>query len=231
MNSAEKEKIINANYSKWINIAFYLSILTILYNVGQGIFSAWFGYYGRTLALFGFGIDSFVEIISGIGIFHMIIRMRQTPDIHIRDKFEDNALRITGYSFYLLAAWLIVGSGLMFYKGVQPRTTIAGIIISGISIATMYTLYKAKVKTGKILNSVPILADAERTKTCYYLSFVLLGASLAYELAMVPYIDAAGSLGIAWFAYNEGKESFEKIRNKSFSYEEENEQIVKPGSN
>jgi divalent metal cation (Fe/Co/Zn/Cd) transporter len=231
MNSESKKEISPAGINKWLTIALYLSLVTILYNLIEGLFSTWFGYGDRALALSGFGTDSFVEVISGIGILHMIIRMKKTPDIQMRDKFEDNALRVTGYSFYLLCAGLIIGSGMMFYKGIHPRTTLAGIIISGISIATMYALYKAKVKAGNILNSAPILADAECTKTCYYLSFVLLGASLSWELARVPYVDVAGSLGIAWFAYNEGKESFQKMKNRTFSNEETAEEIMKTGSN
>ena len=63
----------------------------------------------ETLALFGFGLDSFVEVISGIGIFHLIIRMRNSP-INNREKFERTALKVTAYSFYLLAAGLVIAS-------------------------------------------------------------------------------------------------------------------------
>ena len=57
-----------------------------------------FGMKDESLALFGFGIDSFIEVVSGIGIAHMIIRSKNNPDIE-RDKFEKTALKITGYSF------------------------------------------------------------------------------------------------------------------------------------
>lgn len=221
------ETVNDIDNKKYLRYALYLSIFTILYNIVEGIFSVYFGSDDRTLALLGFGIDSFVEVLSGIGILHMVHRMQKNPDINMRDKFEDTALRITGIAFYLLTAGLIIGAVKVFYSGTHPRTTIAGIIISGISLATMYGLYKIKLIVGNKLQSAAILADAECTKTCYYLSGVLLGASLAYELAGVPYIDMVGALGIAWFAYQEGKESFEKIRNRSFScsVEENKEEI------
>jgi len=61
-----------------IKTALILSIITILYNIGEGAFSIFFGASDDTLALLGFGIDSFVEVISGIGILHMVIRMNNS---------------------------------------------------------------------------------------------------------------------------------------------------------
>jgi len=169
-----------------------------------------------SLALFGFGVDSFVEVISGIGIFHMIIRMKRNPIIY-RDKFERTALKITGFSFYLLSVGLIIGSGVMILNEVKPETTIFGIAISIISILTMYVLLHFKLKVGNELNSDAIIADANCTKTCFYLSFILLASSLSYEVFKIGYLDLAGSLGIAYFAFREGKESIEKSKSTKLS--------------
>jgi divalent metal cation (Fe/Co/Zn/Cd) transporter len=67
------------------------------------------------------------------------------------------------------------------------------------------------------LNSEAILADAHCTRTCIYLSVVLLASSLLYEFFRIPYVDVAGSLGIAWFAYAEGRESLEKAKQNKLS--------------
>jgi len=170
----------------------------------------------ETLALFGFGLDSFVEVISGIGILHMIIRMKRNP-ISERDGFERTALKITGFSFYLLCAGLIIASILLLVNNVKPETTIVGIIVSSISILTMYALLHYKLKVGKALNSDAIIADANCTKTCFYLSFILLASSLSYEVFKIGYLDIAGSLGIAFFAFREGKESIEKSKSEKLS--------------
>jgi divalent metal cation (Fe/Co/Zn/Cd) transporter len=195
--------------NKLVNKALILSIITILYNVIEGAISVYFGMEDETLALFGFGVDSFVEVISGIGIFHMIIRMKRS-EVNTRDKFERTALKITGFSFYMLTIGLIIGSILNIILDVEPSTTFVGILISVISIATMYYLMRSKLKVGKSLNSDAIIADANCTKTCFYLSFILLFSSVGYELFQIPYIDIVGSLGIAYFAFKEGKEAFEK---------------------
>ncbi|MDF9797509.1 divalent metal cation (Fe/Co/Zn/Cd) transporter [Catalinimonas alkaloidigena] len=199
--------------SKWLQIAFWLSMITIFYNMIEGIVSTYFGMQDETLALFGFGVDSFVEVISGIGIAHMVYRLRSNPNVE-KDRFERQALRITGFSFYLLTVGIVASSVLTIIAGGQPETTRVGIIISTISIITMYALVHYKIKAGKKLNSPPIISDANCTKTCLYLSLLLLLSSGLYELFQIPYIDAIGALGIAYFAFKEGREAFEKAKGK-----------------
>lgn len=198
---------------KYISIALLLSLVTIFYNLAEGIVSVYFGIDDETLALLGFGLDSFVEVISALGILHMILRMKRTGnDPASRDKFERTALRITGFSFYLLTAGLVFGSVMNVIQGSQPETTIVGVIISSISIATMWFLMTYKKKIGQKLGSDAIIADANCTKTCFYLSIVLLASSGLYEVLRIGYIDVIGSLAIAWFSFSEGKEAFEKAR-------------------
>ena len=201
--------------SKLYKKALWLSYITIGYNLIEGVISTFFGAQDETLALFGFGVDSFVEVISGIGIAHMIFRLTREKDVARHDSFEVTALRITGTAFYILTAGLVVGSILIMVKGIAPETTIVGVIVGILSILTMYFLYDQKIKVGRKLNSEPIIADAKCTKTCLYLSFILLGSSALYELFRIPYFDALGSLGIAWYAFKEGRESFEKARSKN----------------
>jgi divalent metal cation (Fe/Co/Zn/Cd) transporter len=98
------------------------------------------------------------------------------------------------------------------FKNVKPETTIPGVIIAGISILTMYWLMTSKLKVGKALNSDAIIADANCTKTCFFLSFILLAASGLYELFHIAYFDILGSVGIAYFAFKEGREAFEKVK-------------------
>jgi divalent metal cation (Fe/Co/Zn/Cd) transporter len=204
------------NTTRWLNIALWLSLITIVYNIAEGLISVYYGSSDDTLVLLGFGVDSFVEVISGIGILHMVIRM-QKSEIKNFDTFERLALRITGVAFMVLAAGLLAGSILNLANKSKPETTLAGIVIAAISIITMYFLMKYKLKAGKALNSEAIIADALCTKTCLYLSFILLASSLLYEFFKINYIDIAGSLGIAWYAFGEGRESLEKARKNKLS--------------
>lgn len=89
-------------------------------------------------------------------------------------------------------------------------------MISLISIVVMLVLIYGKIKIGKQLNSEPILADANCTRVCIYMSVILLASSGLHELTHLPYIDAAGTLGLAWFSYKEGKECFEKAASNKY---------------
>lgn len=204
------------NRNKLLQTALVLSIITVAYNIVEGLVSVGFGVSDDALALLGFGVDSFVEVISGIGILHLVIRLKFTKN-ETPDKFERQALRITGFSFYLLTLGLIVGSALNIYTGTKPETTVVGVIVSSVSIATMYFLMKAKLKVGKQLGSNAIIADANCTKTCFYLSFILLASSLLYHFTGIGWVDVLGSLGIAWFAFTEGREAFEKAKAQTHS--------------
>ena len=208
--------LLKKNSFYW-KTALILALITIFYNIVEGLICIYFGLSDDALSLLGFGVDSFVEVISGIGILHMVLRIRRAEIQEHRDKFEKQALRITGYSFYLLAGGLGVGSLINLYRQSAPETTMVGIIVALASIAGMWALYWGKIKTGRALNSEAIIADANCTKTCLQLSFVLLGASLLYEFFQVFYIDIIGSLGIAYFAFKEGRESLEKSKSDKLS--------------
>lgn len=201
---------------KLLKIAFLLSIITIIYNIAEGLISVHFGIDDEALSLLGFGTDSFVEVISGIGIAHMIIRMRYSK-VDQRDKFERQALRITGFGFYILTIGILAGVIYNMIKGTKPDTTLPGIIIATLSILTMYFLMRYKLKIGKALDSDAILADANCTKSCLYLSIVLLVSSGLYAIFQIGYIDILGSLAIAWFTFKEGRESFEKAKSNKLS--------------
>ncbi|MEM6842899.1 MAG: cation transporter [Bacteroidota bacterium] len=217
MNNTTQEEISEqVDQQRWLQIAFWLSMVTIFYNALEGVISTYFGLQDETLALFGFGIDSFVEVLSGIGIAHMIYRMQHNPEVK-RDQFEKQALQLTGFCFYFLAIGMVLTSGLTIWAGDQPKTTFVGIIVALASILSMYFLMKYKLKAGHKLNSQPIIADANCTKTCLYLSVLLLVSSGLYELFRIPYVDSMGALGISWFAFKEGKEAFDKAKGKECS--------------
>lgn len=202
--------------NKLLKQAWILGIITIVYNIIEGLVSVSFGAKDETLALLGFGVDSFVEVISGIGIVHLLFRMKYSK-VTSRDKFEKTALMVNGTAFFILTAGLILGSVLNIINNVKPSTTTAGIVIAFISIGTMYYLMNAKLKVGKELNSDAIIADANCTKTCYYLSFILLISSGLYEIFRIGYFDVLGSLGIAFYAFKEGRESFGKAMSGDLS--------------
>ncbi len=193
--------------------AYLLSLFTIFYNIAEGVVSMILGYEDETLTLFGFGVDSFIEVMSGIGIAVMILRIRQSPDSP-KTRFEMTALKITGTAFYLLSAGLLAGIVLNLINHHRPETTFWGLVISLISLLAMLWLMTAKKRVGKKLNSEPIIADANCTKVCLYMSLVLLASSLIYELTEFAYADVIGSAGLIYFSTREGKEALERAKGR-----------------
>jgi len=143
---------MNDSEEKLYQKAYLLSLFTIFYNLAEGVISMFLGYQDETLTLFGFGVDSFIEVMSGIGIAVMIRRIRQNPTSP-KSEFEIKALKVTGTAFYLLSVGLVAGIIVNLINNRKPETTFWGIIISLISIAVMIWLMNAKKSTGK--NCIP----------------------------------------------------------------------------
>ncbi|HWR72326.1 MAG TPA: cation transporter [Nitrospirota bacterium] len=203
----------NHTLYKW---ASSLALVTIFYNIAEGLVSVFFGLTDESFALFGFGLDSFVEVVSGIGIWHMVRRIRRNGN-ESPDRFEKTALQITGSGFYILTVGLTVTAAINLYQGHKPETTFWGIVISLVSILTMWLLIHYKVKVGRGLNSPAILADAACTRACLQLSVVLLLASVGYELAGIGEMDSIGTLVISGICFREGREAFGKAKAGSFA--------------
>ena len=207
------------NTNKFYTRALWLAIITVVYNLLEGLVAIYFGVADETLALFGFGVDSFIEVLSGAGIIAMIFRIRNNPDTE-RSQFEVTALRVTGVSFYILTVGLGITVIVNLISEHKPETTLAGLIISLISIATMWLLIRAKRDVGEKLDSAPILADANCTLVCLYMSLILLASSAIYELTGFGFVDSLGAIGLIYFSFKEGREAFDKARGIECSCED-----------
>lgn len=206
---------IHPGHRKLYDTALGLALFTIFYNLAEGLLSTYLGLEDESLALFGFGADSFIEVISGLGIAHMVIRIRRRPESS-RDPFERRALQITGFAFYALVVTLVATSLYHIWIGHKPVTTVFGVVISMVSIGVMWGLVAWKRSVGRMLDSQPILADANCTLVCVYMSVILLVSSGIYELTGIGYADSIGTLGLAYFAFKEGKECFEKANSEKY---------------
>lgn len=195
----------------FFKLAYGLAVFTIVYNIFEGVFSLYFGLEAESVTLFGFGVDSFIEVVSGMGIAHMVRRIKRNP-LERRGHFERKALRVTGTGFYFLALGLVFVSLFNIIIGHRPQTSFWGVIISVISIVVMWAVVLGKKRAGEKLHSDAILADAYCTLVCHYMSMVLLLSSVVYALTGLGYIDSLGGLVLAWLAVREGKRCFSRVR-------------------
>jgi divalent metal cation (Fe/Co/Zn/Cd) transporter len=197
--------------AKLWHYAMLFAVLTIVFNIAEGLVSIWFGVSDDMLTLAGFGVDSFIETISAVGVAVMITRIRNNPATD-KSRFEITALKVTGWCFYILAMILAIGTIFNLVQGHKPESTTAGVIISLISIGSMLGLIIAKKRLGVALSCQPLIADANCNVVCVYMSIVLLIASGAFALFHFGWIDTVGTAGIIFFSVREGKESLERAQ-------------------
>ena len=159
--------------SKLHKKALLLSYFTVGYNILEGVASIAAGLLAGSIALVGFGLDSFVESISGSV---MIWRFRKHGKIseEEEEKVEKKAVKLVAYSFFILGAYVLYESLKKLYFHEIPDPSLLGIIIAIASIIVMPVLFYMKYQTGKSMNSKSLVADSKETLACVFLSVALL---------------------------------------------------------
>lgn len=201
----------------WIRRAIGLSWFTIIYNTIEGIVSIAFGLSDDSLALFGFGADSFIEVFSA---FLVLWRFRgetgRSEALSISR--ERTATLGIGILFLVLAVGTGFGSIVQLLHRSHPATTVPGLVVSAVSLSFMFFLWKAKRNVGTELGSNTVLSDADCSLACIKLSIILFVGSLLYWV--VPSLwwsDSIAALGLCWFISKEGFEMIQAARRQDFS--------------
>lgn len=123
-----------------------------------------------SVALLGFGVDSFVESISGsVLIWRLGSERRGTADEEAIERIERRAEQIVGVSFFALAAYIAFDAVTSLINQERPQPSAVGIGLAAVSIGVMLWLARAKRQTAADLGSRALAADAEQTQACWYL--------------------------------------------------------------
>jgi divalent metal cation (Fe/Co/Zn/Cd) transporter len=148
-----------------------LEYFTIAWNSLEGLVALVAGGFAGSISLVGFGIDSFIEVTSGSVL---LWRMSVDADERKRERNEKLSLRIVGFCFLALAAYVGYESISDLFTRKVPEHSIPGIVLACVSLMVMPLLSRAKKKVGKELGSAAMHADAKQTDFCVYLSAILL---------------------------------------------------------
>jgi divalent metal cation (Fe/Co/Zn/Cd) transporter len=180
-----------------------LSFVTVGYNILEGLVSVVFAILAGSSALLGFGIDSFVESLSGIVMVWRFTRTTHlTPDA--AEQRERLAIRLVGASLLILGGYVIYEAATTLYYGESPTRSPAGLIIAIVSLVAMPILYVLKRRTAAAIHSRSLAADAKQTLACVMLSVALLaGSGLHYFMGLWQADPIAGLL-IAGYLIREG---------------------------
>lgn len=190
--------------------ALRLEYLTIGWNVVEGVVAVWAALAAGSVALFGFGIDSFVESASGaVLIWRLLAEARGGLGDAAITSIEHRARRWVGASLFALAAWIAFDAVSSLWSGERPDASIVGIVLTAISVVVMHWLARAKRRVATELGSDALHADAFQTTACVYLSIAALaGISLNAALGWW-WADPVAALVIAALVLREGREAWE----------------------
>jgi divalent metal cation (Fe/Co/Zn/Cd) transporter len=183
--------------------ALSLSYFTVGYNILEGILSILAGSLAGSIALIGFGLDSFVESLSGSV---MIWRFRKSGKISIaeEERMEKRATRLIAYSFFILGPYVLYESGKKLYVQEVPDPSLLGIVVAIVSIVVMPILFYLKYQTGKAIGSISLIADSKETLACVLLSISLLIGLVLNYLYGLWQADPIVGLVIVIFLFKEG---------------------------
>jgi divalent metal cation (Fe/Co/Zn/Cd) transporter len=170
---------------------------SVAYNAVEAVVAIMAGAAASSIALVGFGLDSVVEMASGLVIVWQF--GHRMPEAR-----ERRALRLIGASFLALAGYVAVESVRALIWQEPPEASPVGIGLAAVSLAVMPLLAIAKQRTGRALGSASVTADSTQTWLCTYLSGVLLGGLVLNATVGWWWADPLVGLLIAGVAAREG---------------------------
>ena len=189
-----------------------LEAFTVGWNVLEAIIAISAGILAGSVALVGFGLDSVIESISGVALYHRLRSEVRVGNEEGNEERERRALLFVGISFFLIAAYVLYEAATGLLRREQPQQSMVGIALAGCSLIGMPVLGWAKLRTARQLGSRALAADAKETFICAYLSFaLLLGLGLNAWLHWW-WADAVAGLAMLPLILHEGWEAIEEAR-------------------
>lgn len=180
-----------------------LEYLTIIWNLFEGIISVGAGLFAGSIALVGFGFDSFIESASGGALLWRL--HLDAPER--RERAEYIALRLVGISFLLLAAYVAFDAIRSLIRREPPEASYIGIAVAAVSLVVMPLLARAKRQVAATINSRAMKADSRQTDICAYLSAILLAGLILNAMFGWWWADPVAALIMTPIIAKEGIEA------------------------
>ena len=178
-----------------------LEALTIGWNCLEAVIAIASGLVAGSIALVGFGLDSVIEVSSGVAL---LWRLSLDADVHRRERIEAVTLKIVGVTFLLLAAYVMFDSIASLWNREPPSPSYIGIVLAALSLIVMPVLARAKRRVAREINSRALQADSRQTDICAYLSAILLGGLLLNALFGLWWADPIAALIMVPIIVKEG---------------------------
>ena len=179
----------------------HLEYFTIGWNVIEAVVSIWAGLLAGSTALVGFGVDSAIESSSGAAL---LWRLQERASHADREK---RALKLVGWSFLLLAAWVAYEAAETLLRREPPSPSLIGIVIAAVSLTVMPWLAHQKRRAAASLESRALESDSRQTSLCAYLSAILLAGLILNAALGWWWADPVTALTMVPIILNEAREA------------------------
>ena len=189
-----------ATRSGLLRRGFVLEYVTLAWNVVGIAVLAVAAISARSVALAGFGLDSLIEIGASTVV---IWELSGTGEDRQR-----RGLRLIGYAFAALAAYLLAQSTVVLVTDHHPRHSVLGIAWTSVTAVAMFALAAGKARTGQALDN-PVLSTEGRVTMIdgILATAVLLGLALNAALGWW-WADPAAGYVLVFYAAREVREIF-----------------------
>lgn len=184
-----------------------LAWLTIGWNTVEGVVALASGIVAGSIALIGFGVDSYLEVFAGAVILWRL--NKEARGAHISEQAERRAVKLIALTFMFLAAGVGVESVRRLVTGERPHESLVGIALTIVSLIVMPVLARAKRRVGRQLGSRAVEADATETTLCVWLSAIVLAGLVLNTLFGWWWADPLAGFGIVYVAGREGIEHWQ----------------------
>jgi divalent metal cation (Fe/Co/Zn/Cd) transporter len=182
--------------------------LTVSYNALEGVVAIAAGLAAGSVALTGFGVDSVIEVTSGVLLWW---RLRaELGAARAGPAAEARGARWAGVLLLALAVYIVAEAGRRLLTGDRPGASVVGIVLTALSLIVMPLLARAKLRLAASLGSRALRADAHETSVCAWLSATtLLGLGLNAVLGWW-WADPAAAMAMLPFIVREGVEAWRR---------------------
>ncbi len=199
---------VGSDRTRLLRPALRLEWLTVGWNAVEGVIAVIAALAAGSVALLGFGIDSFVETVSGAVILWRIGAERRATDAARIGRVEDIARRGVALSLWLLALYVSADATTALVSGEQPSASAVGMALLVVSVAVMKWLASAKRAVARALHSHAMEADAAQTDFCWKLSAVALLGLVANAAFGWWWADPLAALGLAALIVTEARRTW-----------------------
>lgn len=192
--------------------ALALSFFTVGYNLAEAAVAIVGSSLSGSTALWGFGLDSVVESLSGTVMVWRFWKFGLDSESEDFERIERRAARLVAWTFFILGGYIVLDAGYALLRREAPETSLIGILLAIASLIVMPVLFLLKYRLGKSIGSRSLVADSKETLACMLLSAALLLGLGAHAIWNWWWIDSAAALVIALLIFREGVETYRESR-------------------